>query len=416
MVVPIMQDRCTATYLRELDVHAIEQRGCDFLSPQFSPERLGKPLEEIDRVRDYDFEHLARVERRLQGVNRRVALGHIFEEITHKCQTNTEKHIAVARFLHKAGHHGILQPVYPDGSMVHDPLVLLELGEMKCGHVATVAVDLFEAAGMEGRCVALGGHVITEIHYDGAWHYLDANLFGNGETVFNADGCIPSVRELSHQPESLDALASHFALVNAPRMSAGPCPSEAYFTKPDEVQRFYYRKAPPNAGEPIPSSQFYGWDRLQNDPADWEINDYDSRCQPSAVKILEVKSLPPEREGKKRLNLRWSQAKTKNNPVLGYRVFLSDQSRGWNYGTFAGSKDAEAYWSSRQGWKCEMYDALYCVPPHEIALIEIPETQVELELDAGATYFVSIMPFAVHHEKVGKKLYYLSNELKITAH
>ena len=90
-------------------------------------------------------------------------------------------------------HNQYLLPVYPNGQMVEDPLVLLQLGEMQCGQMASLAVDLFAAAGYQGRLVQLGGHVIAEIYYGQNWHYFDADLFGNGETVFNPDGSIPSV-------------------------------------------------------------------------------------------------------------------------------------------------------------------------------------------------------------------------------
>ena len=63
--------------------------------------------------------------------------------------------------------------MHPDKSIVKDPLVLLELGEMRCGHVAGLAVDLFDAMGYEGRLVQLSCHVIAEIKYDGRWHYFD---------------------------------------------------------------------------------------------------------------------------------------------------------------------------------------------------------------------------------------------------
>ena len=92
--------------------------------------------------------------------------------------------------------------------MVSDPLVLLQLGEMRCGHVARVAVDLFSAAGYQARLVQLGAHVIAEVYYGQNWHYFDADMFKGGQCVFNPDGSIPSVDQLSQSPYLIDSLAA----------------------------------------------------------------------------------------------------------------------------------------------------------------------------------------------------------------
>ena len=77
---------------------------------------------------------------------------------------------------------------------------------MYCTQGAILAIDLFGSAGYPGRLVQLAHHQIAEIYYDGDWHYLDTDLFGDGETILD-NGNIPSVAEMSRGDyQKLDAL------------------------------------------------------------------------------------------------------------------------------------------------------------------------------------------------------------------
>jgi len=146
------EDLKTKDYITNLDISKFERNGSDFTNPKFSPLRLGKPLEHTDIDYDYDFQRLAQIEERLEGVDRKKVLRHIFCVLTKDATTNKEKHIAILKFLHKSSFHNeYLQPMYPNKGMVCDPLVLLELGEMRCGHVMKVAIDFFAAVGIKGR-------------------------------------------------------------------------------------------------------------------------------------------------------------------------------------------------------------------------------------------------------------------------
>ena len=150
--------KTTEDYIKNFDIDRFETLGSDFTNPKYSPYRLGKALEDIDVVYDYDFEQLEKVEKSLAGIDRRRALNQIFEKVTEGSDTDTERHLRVLEFLQKASFHNyMLQPMYPDGVMVYDPLVLLELGEMRCGQVNRIAVDIFRAAGYDSRLVQAGG-------------------------------------------------------------------------------------------------------------------------------------------------------------------------------------------------------------------------------------------------------------------
>ena len=147
------EDLKTKDYITNLDISKFERNGSDFTNPTYSPLRLGKPLEHIDNVYDYDFGHIAQIEERLEGVDRKKVLRHIFGIITADAKTNTEKQLRILKFLHKSSFHNYIQPMYSNGTTVYDPLVLLELSEMRCGHVNRIAVDLFASAGIKGRLV-----------------------------------------------------------------------------------------------------------------------------------------------------------------------------------------------------------------------------------------------------------------------
>ena len=58
-------------------------------------------------------------------------------------------------------------------------------------------------------------------------------------------------------------------------------------------------------------------------------------------------------------------------------------------------------------------EALYRLPPHDVDLITTREPSVRLELDPERPYFVTVMAFDEYHERVGKTLYLMSNELRI---
>jgi hypothetical protein len=90
--------------------------------------------------------------------------------------------------------------------MVSDPIILLELAEMRCGHSARVSVDLAEAIGWEGRLIQLTGHVISEINVNNEWRCVDFDILGGGQIVKDANGSYLSFLALNHQHEKLDKL------------------------------------------------------------------------------------------------------------------------------------------------------------------------------------------------------------------
>jgi len=183
----------TNLFIQNIDISKYEKSGSDFGNPKYSPLRIGKTLEEIDITYDYDFDRLAKTTKSLQGVDRHSALNHIFNEITNGAKNNTERHLLVLKFLQRSSLHNLIQPIYPDKTGVFDPLVLLELSEMRCGQVSRVAIDLFASKGIKGRLVQVKNHVLAELFYDDSWHFFDADLLGGDQMIFNSQGEIPMI-------------------------------------------------------------------------------------------------------------------------------------------------------------------------------------------------------------------------------
>lgn len=144
-------------------------------------------MKEIDVVRDYDFDRLSEYEEKYCGIDRKRALAGIFYKVCDGELSDTERHKKIWAFCSKVSYHSYLQPVAEDGQALYDPILLLELHEMKCGQVARLGCDLLSAVGYKTRLVQLGGHVIAEVYYDSSWHYIDADLW-NGYKAVEKDG------------------------------------------------------------------------------------------------------------------------------------------------------------------------------------------------------------------------------------
>lgn len=87
----------------------------------------------------------------------------------------------------------------PTGEVL-DPLKLLNsYGFGLCYHIAPLLEAVFEAGGfVDARCWFLTGHTVTEVFYDGAYHYFDSDMMGYnvaGDGPFQGKPAV-SVRDL----------------------------------------------------------------------------------------------------------------------------------------------------------------------------------------------------------------------------
>jgi len=321
------------------------------------------------------------------------------------------------RFLQKATYHNYFTP----GIVSHDPLVYLELGEMWCGDVSHLAIDLFSAAGYRARAVELSRHQIAEIYYDNDWHYFDADVFSGGGVVFMPDGTIPSVDELS-QPGiniRLDRLPTYYESLlisscyggGGGRTSYGA--SFAYFSSLSYAESgaglvHYVKSATPEEERLDPWK--YGWYKYEIVPdTERVLEPLPLRYAPSLPYFDSIIKDPETRQ----VHLTF-HAKDGDDDMEGYRIYISRESRGWDYAKFYGAEGLEVYWSSSTGWKPEMYDAFHRLPPSDVDLMMTTEGWADISLPEGEVYYLTIMAYDAYGELVGRELYPASNEIKLS--
>jgi hypothetical protein len=413
------EDR-TRAFLRTLDVAAYERNGTDYTNPKFSPLRLGKPFEKIDQTFDYDFPRLAATEKRLQGVDRRVVLKHLFDHLCRGAASDTDRHLRVLKFVHKVGRHGYIAAMHPDKQMVVDPLLLLELNEMRCGQVSRLALDLFGAAGYRGRVVQAGAHQFAEVFYDGKWHYLDGDLFGNGQSVISADGTVPAVAELSRTHFAIDAVPAYWEpdYKNEFVPYSPDYPSYYYFSKKSYTSPalLYVKTATPQQER---ESKYYGWNYSQTvpDPDRRLVADLAKKTCAGAPFLQDARTEKGP-DGTLVARVSWTPSQDGDGDLLGYRLYVGRKSRGWCYNS-GGLDKKIAHLKShgpRGAWEPAMYERRFSLPPSDVALMTTKEPTVTVRLKppaAGGRYYLTVMPYDAHGEKVGRKFYPMSEEIVI---
>ncbi|MBU4224675.1 MAG: hypothetical protein KKC71_02500 [Chloroflexi bacterium] len=389
-------------YIQTFDPRRNERHGADYCALDYQGSF------------EYQYQMAKNIRQRLANVDRQKALLAIFNKVTKEAKTNTEKHLRLLEFIQKSSYHTPDIASYSEGDWVYDPLVLLELGDMWCTQGAILAIDLFGAAGYPGRLVQLAHHQIAEIYYDGDWHYFDTDLFGNGETVLDDKGNIPSVAEMSRgEYQKLDVLPAYqeFNVMDCTGSDAGAryYPSYFYFSseayQTDVPQGYYMGLAGAHEFEG-------GWMAIDIAPNDKVLlNDFRAQHTPTKPIFSNVQF----DTGYTILTVSFT-ATDPDNDLAGYRVFFSNHSRGWDYNQFYGDESTKVYWANPGGWKPDMYEQLFELPPSNIGLIRLDadQEQVDIPIERGMSYFVTVMPFDSYGQSVGRVLYPASNELKVT--
>lgn len=407
----------TTTYLQTLDYRRFMFQGADYTNPYYSATRLG--VASFDHVFDFDQTRLAQVEAKLANIDRQAVLAALFHQITAGARNNTERHLRVLEFLHSASHHNDIQPMYTDGTMVSDPLVLLELGEMRCGQVNRLGVDLFQSVGYSGRMVQVAFHISAEVFYDGGWHLLEGDIFGGGVAPMNADGTIASAAEISINPALVDRLPSYLDPYNRNdhAILGGYYPAyyyasaQAYGSRGVAAQ-YYYRLG----GIPDwQASKYYGWERLEIvDAPDIVLRgDLPNRRAPGAPVIEDV-STSETFDGDLHVEVSWRASYDADADVAGYRVFVATTSRGWNYDDGGLTGEAIGYRSNVGGWNPDHYELVYELPPSDVGAYTTTGTSIDLTLESGE-YYVTVMAFDHYGQSVGRTLYAVSEEIRVAS-
>ncbi len=390
-------------YIQTFNPVRYERHGADYCAADYSG------------ILEDQYQRASNLRLKLAHINRQKALLAIFNKITKGSKTNSERQLKLLEFIQRSSYHTDIIASYSEGDWVYDPLVLLELGNMWCTQGAILAIDLFGAAGYPGRLVQLAHHQIAEIYYDGDWHYFDTDAFGKGETVMDEQGNIPSVAEMSKGDyQKLDALPAYQESLVMDCDNSNPegkfYPSYSYFSdqayKTDVPQNYY-------VGLDNAYNFEHGWKAIDKiSPKDTvKLNDLAPIFTPTKPSITNVQYDLANAT----LTVSFT-ASDPNNDLAGYQVFISDHSRDWDYNQFYGSGSAKVYWADPGGWKPDMYEQLFALPPANLGSMKLSanKNQVNIAVKHGITYFITVMPFDSYGLSVGRVLYPESNELKVT--
>ncbi len=407
----------TNDYVSKLDLQALRLRGSDYANERFSLARVEK---DFNSSYSYDFAALAELEEGLQGIDRPTVLRKIFKDLTEGAKTNIEKHLRVLSFVHQNSFHNKIQPMYPDGRAVYDPLLLLELAEYRCGHGARLLCDLFESVGFETRLVQVVAHVSAEVYYDGGWHLLEGSFFANGSTPRLPSGKIPSVLELRENPALLDRLPSSVEplygvpwLLGSAYFSWFFVAEEAYRGRPT-VKFGYYIKNPTENGT---WDRYFGWHNYRSvvDPRMIPLDvPHHHLLPPPIVQSISIGSPVGNR---REVTLTWdtfgSGRKDDADSLESYRVFVSEESRGWNFQDYKGPEDMRPFLSHPEGWQPAMYDHLNSLPKSEIACLDTKEKTASFSIPEDKVVFVNLMARDKYGISIGREIFCFAYEYVI---
>lgn len=397
----------TQQYIENFNLAAYENRGVDYFNPSFGLTRFSKPPEELDRTLDFDFQEVERLTAKFSTVNRVKVLKYIFSRITQGANTNVDKHRAILLFMHKVSFHNFVQPMYPDGQAVLDPVLLLEIGEMRCGQSARLSLDIASAGGMKGRLIQLANHVTAEIFYDNEWHLMETDLFGGGLTPI-IDGSIPSYEKLASHPFEIDKYPNQEVYISGMYTCQKNCasyyPSHFYYNRGafsvGDGPLYYYKTATPLESE---SSIYYGWNYWVTQKVQLKLEYLEKYLNPEPPKFEKLRLV------KNRLN--FILAPSNSAKGITYLVYVSREPRGWNAGVFASDSSIKHLWYTK--YNSSMYDAAFSIPKHEVHYSETKSRLITVNLPSKGTYFLSVAMQDNHGLVTGRKVWPLSEELRI---
>ena len=324
-------------------------------------------LYELDTYH-YDFNKIEEIHTEIADLDTRAILQRLFSEVTSGVPQNadTEKWLRFADFVsRRIRHPPFTQPMHADKTMITHPLVLLLLGEGRCGHVARVIVDVALANKYEARLVQLAAHIVAEVKWDGHWHFVDANADFPLESLQAIFDDLPSIQELSKTPYLIDQLPARGFMwserdkrsitgAKIPYVSwypGMPLTSSIYFA--EQILHNKYSGDPNNPRKGIQywhkkgtfddwqTDQYYGWKNLILNE-EQAIVPIPTEFHPMPISIsapviiyatgddveIPVRFFPLKRvaiSGEEVFHVYYDQSKVR------YEVRVSSKSRGWDY-------------------------------------------------------------------------------------
>ena len=88
--------------------------------------------------------------------------------------------------------------------LVYDPLLLLLLGEARCGQVAHVLVTLLDRVGIKSKVEKLQNHIVANVLLNGDEYLIDADGFKNNIFFFKDTKMLYTRKEILNTPTLVD--------------------------------------------------------------------------------------------------------------------------------------------------------------------------------------------------------------------
>ncbi|MFN7185118.1 MAG: hypothetical protein ACK5R5_06385 [Alphaproteobacteria bacterium] len=301
---------------------------------------MPKPVRDL--ATSGDAARLREVQAASKTLDRVAILQRIFARVTHDCTTDREKVLACIFFAQRHFfHHFAGQPMASPTLVVFDPIINLQLGYARCGHIATFLADLFLCNGFDARTLGGACHTSCEVLCDGQWLLAEANLYPPGIYPKDRQGNPLSTQQMIAEPALLDRVPSyinyHHAYIAAflkeypetdapigfylrnPILPSSGFLGRSFYKDPRPVgslQRMHKKGTPKEWAQ----DEHFGWLNYHTEVL--EGTDCPTRFRPTQVQAVRV-------EGE---HLTWQPCGHEQPELtLRYRLMVSPHSRGWDY-------------------------------------------------------------------------------------
>ncbi len=358
-----------------------------------TPEKVSEESKYGEYPKDaVDYEIIYQIERKLDGVSRLAVLKKLFWEVNNHLMTNEEKWRNVLINLNQAiYHHLFQQPVYEENIIVSDPLVLLELGNGRCGHFSRIIIDIALANDYDARLVQVAHHVVAEVYWDNKWHLVDIPF------IFNFSNQWPSIEELSFQPNEIDYYPPFYA--NYFFDSESNKIFHEYLNKKWDLinnSSTYFG----SEGLEVLNNQISYWYKIAGD---WQ-NDKYYGWQKLTTEYVNIKSLLESRMpnieqlgfviNRHKIKIQASKAFDPDNDFWKYELYLSDYSRDWTY-------------KEKEDFK-KLFDPI----PHNLGIYTFDQ-ELEIDLPSPGEYYMTYFAKDNYAKENPQAFYFPSEEIKL---
>lgn len=335
----------------------------DYGSSRFRlPGKYGSKADE----KSYNLEKYYAVKKDFEGLDKKYYLMKLLDKIKKEDKDIRE---GIIKFLQGAFYHNpVQQPVDENGNIIQDPVILLNLHEGRCGHVAAAAKALFEIAGYKARIVQLKKHIVCEF-FDKGWHLADADLFKNGIIPKDEKGNILSVKEILDNPYVIDKY-----------------PPTGLIVKRGSI----YSKN--SKGEIIDGYVDYMEFDKRGYPGNFYSGKIDLEYPPKIVENLRHKI--EKGNGGYDLFLNWNETSDPDNDFDHYLVSVGKTSKGWSYNSL-------------------VYKNIINETGKEAGEFKVKENSLKVSVKDKGEYFWSVKAIDNHVKKEPQTYYFSSDEDKI---